>query len=388
MAGFLDDVDLSPNRIDYARHQYPDAIDLTSSNPTTNGLIFPADVLAKAAAPYWAQRCYQPHPRGSAHARQAVAEYYAGRSPALHLDAEHDIVITASTSESYALLFALLTDPGDNVLVPDISYPLFDYLAALYRIELRTYPLDVHRGWRIDQWQLGCACDERTRAVLIVSPHNPTGMVVRHALPILAVLQLPVICDEVFAEMPYTVAHVPPLAALMPTVPIFTLNGLSKMCALPDLKLGWITMSLPARERYSTRLEILNDTFLGANMLVQTMLPRILQEGVSFMAYQRQHLQQQVATVLEALAPLSCVRVRPPDAGYYVMVQVDCDLPEETLVLALLDRGVFVHPGFFFGTSHGCTIVISALVAQPQLGIGLQRLVTALRQICGDTSMP
>lgn len=385
MAGFFDGVDLSPNRIDLARQHYPDAIDLTSSNPTSNGLIFPAEILAAAAAPYWAQRRYQPHPRGIASARQAVVDYYAGRQPAVHLDAETDIVMTASTSESYALLFALLTDPGDNVLVPDISYPLFDYLAALYRIELRTYPLDVYRGWRIDQWQLGRACDERTRAILIVSPHNPTGMVVRQAISILNVLQLPIICDEVFAEMPYTVAHVPPLAALMPNVPIFTLNGLSKMCALPDLKLGWIALSPQARQHYITRLEVLNDTFLGANMLVQTMLPHILHAGATFMAHQRHHIQQQVAFVIDTLSPLACVRVRPPDAGYYVLVQVQCTLPEETVVLALLAHGVFVHPGFFFGTSHGCTIVISALVAQPQLTVGLQRLVTGLRQICGDT---
>lgn len=388
MAGFLDTIDLTPNPIDVLRQQYPDAIDLTSSNPTRNGLLFPADILAAAAAPYWMTRRYQPHPRGIAVARQAVADYYHQRTPAVSYDPACDIVMTASTSEAYAMLFALLTDPGDNVLVPDISYPLFEYLAAMYRVELRTYSLDPHRGWRIDQWQLGRASDERTRAVLIVSPHNPTGMVIRQAIPMLSVLQLPVICDEVFAEMPYTVAHVPPLAALMPHLSIFTLNGISKMCALPDLKLGWIAMTPSARAHYAARLEVLNDTLLGANMLVQTMLPHILQAGSAFVVHQRQTIHHRITQILDALAPLSCVRVRPPDAGYYVFVQVLTDISDEALVLALIAQGVFVHPGFFFGVSNGCYIVISALVAQPHLGEGLQRLVAGLRQVCGDIHAP
>lgn len=384
MPGFLDGADLSANTIDDARQRRADVIDLTSSNPTNNGLLFPVDILATAAALYWSNRRYQPHPRGILAARQAVATYYAQRTPAVLCDPHHDIMMTASTSEAYALLFALLTDPGDNVLVPDISYPLFDYLAAMYRVELRTYPLDANRGWRIDQWQLGRASDERTRAVLLVSPHNPTGMVIRQALPILNVLQLPVICDEVFADMPYQVAQVPPFAALMPQLPVFTLNGISKMCALPDLKLGWITMTVSARQQYAARLEVLNDTLLGANTLVQTMLPHILTAGHTFMAHQRQHIQHQVAFVLDALATVPGVRVRPPDAGYYVYVQVNCALDEESLVLALLEHGVFVHPGFFFGASTGCALVISALVAQPQLGIGMQRLVAGLRAVCGN----
>ena len=204
----------------------------------------------------------------------------------------------------------------------------------------------------------------------------------------LGLLQVPVICDEVFADMPVRVPHVPPLAALMPQLPIFTLNGISKMCALPDLKLGWIAMTSRSRDQYAERLELLNDTLLGANMLVQTMLPHLLRDGRAFMAMQRTHLQHQVAQVIAALAPLKCVRVRPPDAGYYVCAQVLCDLSDEDLVTALLAHGVFVHPGYFFGASTGCYIVISALVAQPQLSTGLQRLVAGLRHVCGDEQAP
>ena len=245
MSGFFAEGDLSPNRIELARRQAAAGagyIDLTSSNPTQQGLLFPADILQHAAATYLANRRYTPDPHGNPAARDAIVHYYATRTPAISLPPD-DIFITASTSEAYGLLFALLTAPGDNVLAPVVSYPLFEYLAEIYRVELRPYALDAARGWRIDPASLHAQADERTRAVLIISPHNPTGMVVQHALPALTSLGLPVICDEVFAGFPYGVAAVPPLGALHPELAVFHLNGISKLFALPDLKLGWIALS-------------------------------------------------------------------------------------------------------------------------------------------------
>ena len=385
MPGFLADADLTANPIELRRQQISEYIDLTSSNPTSNGLLFPGDILADAAAPYWQTRRYQPNPRGLLPTRQAIADYYAQRTPALILDPEQDIFVTASTSEAYALLFALLTNPGDNVLAPQISYPLFEYLAEMFRIELRSYPLDPQRGWRIDPWQLARLSDERTRAVLIVSPHNPTGMVVKQAIPVLQWLGLPIICDEVFAEMPYAIPNVPPLAALMPQLPVFTLNGISKMFALPDLKLGWAVVNPPARQ-YADRLEVLNDTLLGANALTQFMLPTIMQRGHDFVMQQRQVIQKNIATIMNMLADLDCVRVRAPDAGYYLFIEVLTTQDEEAVVLQLLDAGVFVHPGFFFGYDQGCFVVLSCLVAEPRLSLGVQRLIAGLRLIVASDS--
>jgi aspartate/methionine/tyrosine aminotransferase len=385
MTGFLADADLTANAIELRRQQITDYIDLTSSNPTSNGLLFPADILADAATPYWQTRRYQPNPRGLLPTRQAIADYYAQRTPALILDPAQDVFVTASTSEAYALLFALLTNPGDNVLAPQISYPLFEYLAAMFRIELRSYPLDPQRGWRIDPWQLARLSDERTRAVLIVSPHNPTGMVVKQAIPVLQWLGLPIICDEVFAEMPYAIPHVPPLAALMPQLPVFTLNGISKMFALPDLKLGWAVVNPPARQ-YADRLEVLNDTLLGANALTQCMLPTIMHRGHEFVTQQRQVIQKNIATVMNMLADVDCVRVRAPDAGYYLFIEVLTTQDEEAVVLQLLDAGVFVHPGFFFGYDQGCFVVLSCLVAEPRLSYGVQRLIDGLRLIVASDS--
>src|SRR5215216_4498113 len=193
MSGFFADGDLTPNQIEQARQRAlagAGYIDLTSSNPTNQGLIFPPDVLHAAAERYWRTRRYEPDARGSPLAREAIVRYYAGRTPPLPLS-PNDIFITDSTSEAYSLLFALLTEPGDNVLAPVVSYPLFEYLAAIHHVELRPYAMDERRSWRIDPASLYAQADEQTRAVLLISPHNPTGMVVQTALPALASLRLP-----------------------------------------------------------------------------------------------------------------------------------------------------------------------------------------------------
>ncbi|NBU65356.1 MAG: pyridoxal phosphate-dependent aminotransferase [Chloroflexia bacterium] len=170
------------------------------------------------------------------------------------------------------------------------------------------------------------------------------------------------------------------MAALMPQVPIFTLNGISKMFALPDLKLGWAVVNPPARQ-YADRLELLNDTLLGANGLTQFMLPAIMHHGHDFVAQQRRVIQKNITTVMHMLAGVDCVRVRAPQAGYYLFIEVLTTQDEEAVVLQLLDAGVFVHPGFFFGYDQGCFVVLSCLVAEPRLLLGVQRLIAGLRLI-------
>lgn len=380
MTGFMAEDDLTPNRIELARRRIAAGagyIDLTSSNPTHQDLFFPEAVLRGAASRYWEIRRYDPDPRGLPVTRTAIADYYARRAPALHLTPE-DIFITASTSESYGLLFALLTEPGDNILAPAVSYPLFDYLAAIHHIELRPYALDETRGWRIDPASLHAQVDARTRAVLVISPHNPTGTVVQAALPALTALNLPVICDEVFAEFSYQVQHIPPFGVLHPELPVFHLNGISKMFALPDLKLGWIGLSGTAWSLYGERLEVLNDTFLSANSLTQSMLPALFEHGGAFVATMRKHVRANIDLALERLSQSAALSIRPPDGGYYLFPAVNTWDDEEELVLYLLEHGVLVHPGYFYGYEHGTHIMISCLTRQPQLIEGIQRLVAAL----------
>lgn len=377
MPGFLDGEDLSPNAIERARQATGEYIDLTSSNPTHQGLFFPEEVLRNASAAYWSNRRYDPEPRGLRSARLAIARYYAERTPALSLDADQ-IVVTASTSEAYSLLFALLTDPGDNVLAPAITYPLFEYLAMAHHIELRPYALDERRGWRIDPTSLRLQADERTRAVLVVSPHNPTGAVLASRLPALRALDLPIICDEVFAAFPYRTTAIPPVGALYPELPVFHLNGISKMFALPDLKLGWIALNDAAHDRFGERLEILNDTFLSANMLTQTMLPAIFEHGRAFTAAMHERIRQSLDMAIALLSGCDVVRVRPPDGGYYLFPEIVGWSDEEALTLYLLRHGVLVHPGYFYGYEQGAHIVISCLVEPAQLRAGIERLIAAL----------
>ncbi len=359
MSGFFADGDLTPNQIEMARRRAAAGvgyIDLTSSNPTHQGLIFPPDVLRGAAERYLGTRRYDPDPRGAPLARDAIVRYYASRTPPLPLVAD-DIFITASTSEAYGLLFALLTEPGDNVLAPVVSYPLFEYLAAIYHVELRPYALDERRGWRIGPASLPAQSDERTRAVLVISPHNPTGMVIQEALP---------------------APSVPPLGALHPDLPVFHLNGISKLFALPDLKLGWIALSGSAAPLYGDRLELLNDTFLGANSLTQSILPALFEQGMAFVSAMRARVHGNLDMALGRLARSDRLRANPPDGGYYLFPEVRGWDDEERLVLHLLDQGVLVHPGYFYGYERGTHVMISCLTEPARFAEGIERLVAGI----------
>ncbi|KAB8143268.1 pyridoxal phosphate-dependent aminotransferase [Chloroflexia bacterium SDU3-3] len=379
MTGFFADGDLSLNRIELARQaaESQGYIDLTSSNPTHQGFTFPDAVLRAAAERYLLSRTYEPDPRGLLAARQAIADYYMRRTPSYTLSTEN-IFLTASTSEAYGLLFALLTNPGDNVLAPVVSYPLFEYLANIYRVDLRPYALDEAHDWRIDPASLRVQVDDRTRAVLIVSPHNPTGAVVREALPTLERLGLPLICDEVFAEFSYRAPATPPLSALFPGLPVFLLNGISKMFALPDLKLGWIGLNEPASAAFGDRLELLNDTFLSSNSLTQAMLPDMFSQGWPFVTQMVAQVRSNLDRAIEILSANPRIHVHQPDGGYYLFPSVEGWDDEEELVIHLLNHGVLVHPGYFYGYEQGTHIMLSCLTERSQLEIGVQRLVEAL----------
>ena len=378
MPGFWDGEDLSPNDIERARQRAqarPGYIDLASSNPTHQGLLFPPSILDDASAEYWRARQYNPDPRGLPSARGAISAYYADRS--LAVDPEQ-IFITASTSEAYVLLFALLAEPGDNILAPDVTYPLFEFLAAVHHVELRTYHMREADRWAIDERSLLDCADARTRAVLIVSPHNPTGMVITRPVAALAELGLPVVCDEVFAPFTYAVAAVPPFATLHPELPVFHLNGISKLFALPDLKLGWAALNERAYSTWGDRLELLNDTFLGANSLTQHMLPAFFREGWPFVEAMAARVRANLDEGIRQLSTCPHVVVHPPDGGYYLFPRVLGEPDEESLVLRLLEAGLNVHPGYFYGDVPGTHLMLSALTEPALFREGAERLVRSL----------
>jgi aspartate/methionine/tyrosine aminotransferase len=384
----------APNPIELARRAAAAAggyIDLAGSNPTEHGLLFPPEVLRAGADAYWAARRYAPDPRGLLPARESIAAYYWARTPPLAVTVD-DLFVAASTSEAYSLLFGLLARPGDNVLAPAVTYPLFEYLAGFHHVELRPYRLDESRGWALDAADLRAQADGRTRAVLVVSPHNPTGHVLgaggpggHQALGALAALGLPVICDEVFADLPYAVPAVPPLGALVPDTPVVHLNGISKLFALPDLKLGWMALSGPAGWRRATaaRLEVLNDAFLGASTLVQSLLPRLFAAGGAFRAGLRARVRTNLDHALARLAGSARLQVQAPAGGCYLFPALrpeagaDAAEVEEALVIALLGRGVLVHPGYFYD-APGAHLMISCLAEPREFAEGIGRLLAGL----------
>lgn len=382
MPGFWAGEDLAPNDIELARRRAmgrSDYIDLASSNPTHQGLLFPPAILKAVAAAYFDTRRYDSDPRGLLGAREAVARYYEACTPSLALSPDH-IFLTASTSEAYALLFALLTDPGDNLLAPDVTYPLFDFFAAMHHVELRPYRMLEADGWAIDEANVLEAADSRTRAVLLISPHNPTGNVISRPIRALDRLGLPAICDEVFAPFTYNVPSVPPFGALHPRLPVFHLNGISKMFALPDLKLGWAALNDPAYALFGDRLELLNDTFLGANSLTQYLLPALFAEGQPFVTAMVARVRENLDYALARFAATSRIRAQAPDGGYYLFPEIAIEEDEESLVLRLLENGLNVHPGYFYGCERGVHLMLSALTEPAPFREGVERLIALIER--------
>lgn len=355
-------------------------LDLTEANPTRAGLAYPAAEILGALAQDGAM-LYEPAPRGLLHAREAVAGYYAERG--LHVDPAH-LCMTASTSEAYAYLFKLLCDQGDNVLVPQPSYPLFDFLAALEGVELRPYALEYQhpRGWEMDFDSLRSALTPQTRAIMLVNPNNPTGSFVKAA----EVAELNQLCqqrglalivDEVFGdyvlppEAQQAVSLVENEASLT-----FVLSGFSKILALPQMKLGWIVTNGPAelRREAEERLELIADTFLSVGAPVQ--------HAAAAWLPLRESLQQQISartvTNLEWLAALvagSACRLLTVEGGWYATLEVPRHVSEEELILRLLtEDDVLVHPGYFFDFAREAYLVLSLLPRPEVFQAAAQRL--------------
>jgi len=356
-------------------------LDLTEANPTRVGLEAPPDVLALLADP--GARRYEPDPRGLEAARQAIAADYARRG--VDLDPAR-LVLTASTSEAYAFLFKLLCDPGDEVLVPRPSYPLFDYLAGLESIEVKPYPLVYDGGWRIDRAALGEAAGRRTRAIVLVSPHNPTGSFVTDeeaaAVQDLAAERgLAIVADEVFADYPWSAGGGGPSLARDGRALAFALGGLSKSCGLPQLKLAWTAVSGPAplREEALGRLELLADTYLSVSTPVQRAAPALLARASEL----RAPIAARVAANLDGLRrlleggrPASLLR---GEGGWSAVLRIPATASEEERVLALLDEhDVLAHPGYFFDFPREAYLVLSLLPRPGDFTEAVSRILRVL----------
>ena len=359
-------------------------LDLTLTNPTTAGIDYPPSLLAALADP--AALTYAPDPLGLSAARQAIAREYERRGPGVAkrngaVDPDR-ILLTASTSEAYSLLFKLLCEPaGDDVLVPVPSYPLFDHLTVLDGVRPVNYGLEYHGRWELDVASVDEAWTSRTRAVLAVTPNNPTGSVLSPAeLQDLDTRcrdrDAALIVDEVFADYPLHPAPelpVPPGSALT-----FRLGGLSKSAGLPQLKLGWILIEGPDAtvEEAVSRLELIADTYLSVSTPVQVAAASLIESGTVVRSRIQQRIAANHGTLRSTLDPHPALEVLHADAGWAAVIRVPAHQPEEEVVVALLDHfETLVHPGFFFDFPHEAYLVVSLLPDPLVFGTAAARLV-------------
>lgn len=350
-------------------------LDLTESNPTAAGLEY-GPFIGALADPRAIR--YEPASAGMMAAREAVSGYYSGRVPA------ERILLTASTSEAYGFVFKLLADPGDEVLVPRPSYPLFDFLAALDSVRAVQYPLVYAGGWTIDFEALRSRITDRTRAVVIVNPNNPTGSFLKRAeldelLSVCRGRGLAIISDEVFSDYGFE-EDAKRVRSLIEEEEVlaFSLNGLSKAAGLPQMKLGWIVASGPQNLRAQAfeRLELIADTYLSVSAPVQWAASSLLAARARIHWQILERVRGNLANLRSRIGADSPWRVLDVEGGWYAIVQAPRIHSEEEWVLTLLDRdNVLVQPGFFFDFESEAYLVLSLLTRAEVFDQGVRRIL-------------
>jgi alanine-synthesizing transaminase len=374
---------LTPNAlslaIEQARASGQTILDLTVSNPTEAGVRPDAEIVLAALANPEAMH-YDPQPRGLLGARQAVCRYYR-ESHQVDLDPER-LILTTSTSEAYSYVFRLLCNRGDEILVPKPSYPLFEFLADLADVKLVPYPLLYDHGWQIDLDSLYEAATVRSRAVILVHPNNPTGSYVSAeetaALNVFCRDRgLALIVDEVFLD--YSHDGVPRRSFVGNADALtFTLSGVSKISALPQMKLAWVASSGPEEivAEAGARLEIIADTFLSMNAPVQLAAPVLLDQRKQIQPILLDRLRVNLAELDRQLAGHpSCARLMV-EGGWYVVLRVPAIESDEDLAIRLLHgAGVGVHPGHFYDFSNEGHLVLSLITDPAVFREGVARLL-------------
>jgi len=352
--------------------------DLTISNPTECGFAYdePA-ILAALSSP--ASLHYQPTAQGLLSAREAVAAYYREKKAAV---AAPDLFLTTSTSEAYSYLFRLLCNPGDEVLIPSPSYPLFDFLADINDVRLVRYPLVYDHGWQLDFSSLERAITPRTRAAIVVHPNNPTG----HYATLREQTQLSTLCaqnnlaiiaDEVFLDFAVQGTAAPTFAAQNNAL-TFTLSGISKLCGLPQMKAAWIAIAGldGLKNAARARLEVIADSFLSMSAPIQHALPALLATRAAFQSQLLVRVRANLAQLDAQLAAQTLCSRLAFEAGWNVVLRVPATQSGELLALALLtDHGVLVHPGHFYDFSQDGYLVLSLITTERTFQEGVRRLL-------------
>ncbi|MGO9127111.1 MAG: pyridoxal phosphate-dependent aminotransferase [Terriglobales bacterium] len=373
---------LTPNRFTQAQQEMlatgREVLDLTISNPTRVGLHYDnAAILQSLTNP--AALDYDPQPKGLLSARQAVADYYQQQ-----IDPE-SLLLTTSTSEGYSFVFRLLCNPEDQVLVPKPSYPLFEFLADLQDVKLVPYPLLYDHGWQIDFPSLHKSVTPRTRAVVLVHPNNPTGSFISEAERttlnhFCREHNLSIIVDEVFLDYAHHGAFRRSFATNRDVL-TFTLSGISKISALPQMKLAWIAASGPADQLSAalSRLEIIADTYLSLNAPIQLAAPALLNQRKQIQPQLLGRVRTNLAELDRQLAQQKACQRLAVEGGWYAVLRVPATQSDEDLAIDLLQKAsVLVHPGHFYDFPRDGYLILSLITPPDQFREGIDRLLKLL----------
>jgi aspartate/methionine/tyrosine aminotransferase len=373
---------LEPNRLSRALAALPGGrplVDLTASNPTVAGFRYDERGFHRAIRSS-AFRRYEPDPKGLLPARRAVAAYYAPRKIRISPD---DMILTTSTSEAYSYVFRTLCNPGDEILVPAPSYPLFSFLADIQDVKLARYPLVYDHGWQLDFHALEQAITPRTRGVIVVNPNNPTGHFCKPAEikklnDVCSARRLALIADEVFLDFALRSKNPPSLAGNSGAL-TFTMSGLSKISGLPQVKAAWLITSGPEQWKAPAlaRLEMIADTFLSMNTIVQGAMPEFLKQRRGFQRQLMARVRNNLAQLDRRLsAQQSCTRLEM-QGGWYAVLRVPATRPDEDLAIEVLQaKGVYVHPGEFYDFAGGGYLVVSLITPEKEFAEGIARLLS------------
>jgi alanine-synthesizing transaminase len=365
--------------IDEARRGGARLIDLTVSNPTRVGLKYDeTQILQSLASP--AAMDYDPQPKGIPGARSAIVDYYQTQH-GVRLNPER-VVLTSSTSEGYSFVFRLLFNAGDELLVPKPSYPLFEFLADLQDVKLVDYPLIYDHGWQIDFHSLSGAITQKTRAVVVVHPNNPTGSFVRaeeidSLNTICCEHGLAVIADEVFLD--YVLDRATHRSFVSnDSVLTFTLSGISKISAMPQMKVAWIATNGPVREVEASlaRLEIIADTYLSMNAPIQWATHALLKQRHGIQRQLIGRVQANLDELDRQLASQSLCQRLLVEGGWYAVLRVPVVQSDEELAVDLIRRNsVLVHPGHFYDFPGDGYLVLSLIGHEEEFAEGVARIL-------------
>ncbi len=377
---------LTPNRLSAALAAHREAgkplLDLTVSNPTECGFEYDGSAILSALSNA-AALSYEPNPRGLESARRAVADYYADRKENVSVE---DIFLTTSTSEAYSYVFRTLCDPGDEVLIPSPSYPLFDFLADIQDVRLVRYPLLYDHGWQIDFHALEQAITPRARGIIVVNPNNPTGHFAKQAdiaklNSICSAREMAIIADEVFLDFALE-ENRPASFAANRGAPTFTLSGLSKISGLPQMKAAWLIAGGPQQWKSDVlaRLEVIADTYLSVNAPVQLAIPKFLEQRHAFQEQVIRRVRRNLAELDRLLAEQKVCNRLALEGGWCAVLRVPATRSDEDLAIELLaTQGLYVHPGHFYDFPSEGYLVVSLITQGKDFARGMANVLTLLR---------